>query len=808
MAPSFIFYVLSITIFSPLISSSNFNTLNEGSSLSVEKLNDDILNSPNGIFAAGFFPAGVNAYYFGIWFSHPSNDDVQNREIVWTANRDQAVNGKRSKLNLLQTSNLILTDAGRNIIWQTDTSSPLVSKLQLLNSGNLVLLASNGVVLWQSFDSPTDTLVPHQQLTRYGKLVSSRSQTNLSSGFYKLFFDNDNVLRLIFDNNQLSSVYWPVPWQLPIDAGRSPYNNSKIAVLDSKGNFSSSDEFTFKSVDYGSSEIQRRLKLDWDGNIRLYSRKAREETWYVSWEAHVNPCKIHGICGDNSLCKYGPDFGRKCSCLPGYKMRNLTDWTYGCEPKFNVSCSSNDSRFLLVPNSEYYGYDYDITDGHSLQQCQDSCLQSCDCKGFQYSYMVGQGTFRCYLKTLLVNGYQSSSFSGDIYLRLPKTNFSYYEKSVEETKLDCSENVTQHLARTYAKKGTDEFLKYLLWFACGLGGFELIFILLVWCLLLRNKESWGPDNMGHRLLVSMGFRRFSFAELKKATQGFGKEIGRGAGGTVYKGVLSDDRVAAIKRLNTDSNQGEAEFLAEVNTIGMLNHMNLIETWGYCAEGKHRLLVYEYLEHGSLKENLSTNVLDWKMRFEISLGTAKGLAYLHEECLEWVLHCDVKPQNILLDSNYQPKVADFGLSKLVKRGELSNSSFSRIRGTRGYMAPEWITNQPITSKADVYSYGIVVLEMLTGRSPTSSFHSEKGTAGDVEQRDLVMWVRETVNEDCDVARWMEKIIDPSMEGKYDVEEVGILLEVALRCVEEDKDARPTMRQVVEKLLDRDSTNKDN
>src|SRR5262249_50261363 len=155
------------------------------------------------------------------------------------------------------------------------------------------------------------------------------------------------------------------------------------------------------------------------------------------------------------------------------------------------------------------------------------------------------------------------------------------------------------------------------------------------------------------------------AELKKATQNLREEIGRGAGGIVYKGILSDHRVAAIKQLY-EANQGEAEFLAEISTIGKLNHMNLIEIWGYCVEGKHRLLVYEYMEHGSLAENLFSKSLDWNRRFEIALGTAKGLAYLHEECLEWVLHCDVKPQNILLDSNYQPKVSDFGLSRLLSR----------------------------------------------------------------------------------------------------------------------------------------------
>ncbi|MBD4021340.1 protein kinase, partial [Xanthomonas citri pv. citri] len=164
-----------------------------------------------------------------------------------------------------------------------------------------------------------------------------------------------------------------------------------------------------------------------------------------------------------------------------------------------------------------------------------------------------------------------------------------------------------------------------------------------------------------------GFKRFSYAQLKKASRNFRNEIGRGGGGVVYKGVLNDNRIVAIKRLNESSNkQGEAELLAEVTTLGKLNHMNLIEMWGYCAEGKHRLLVYEFMDNGSLAMNLNSSTLNWDQRFEIALGTAKGLAYLHEECLEWVLHCDVKPHNILLDSNYRPKVGDFGLSKLLDR----------------------------------------------------------------------------------------------------------------------------------------------
>ena len=205
-----------------------------------------------------------------------------------------------------------------------------------------------------------------------------------------------------------------------------------------------------------------------------------------------------------------------------------------------------------------------------------------------------------------------------------------------------------------------------------------------------------------------------------------------------------------------------------------------------------------MEHGSLADNLSANVLDWEKRFKIVVGTAKGLAYLHEDCLDWILHCDVKPQNILLDSTYQPKVADFGLSKLQNRDVLKNSSFSNIRGTRGYMAPEWVFNLPITSKVDVYSYGIVVLEMVTGKGPSRSVHA-MDDGGEAEHKRLVTWVREKMKKVAANTSLLEEIIDPMLVGKYDIFEMEALVQVALQCVEEDKDERPTMSQVVEMLL---------
>ncbi|KAK1555688.1 hypothetical protein Q3G72_030011 [Acer saccharum] len=604
---SFLFLLLLQT---PISSSKTFdnNILRQGSSLSVEKSSDQLI-SPNGVYSAGFFSVGDNAFSFAVWFTKSSPPTA-----AWMANRD------------MPPTQLVLSD-----------------------TGNLVLFTLENVprLLWQSFDSPTDTLLPDQPFASSStQLVSSRSQGNCSSGFYKLFFDVDNVLRLLYTGSLISSVYWPLldnginHWDLK----RTTYNSSRIAVFDTSGFFKSSDNYTFKPSDFGTGP-RRRLTLDYDGNLRMYSLVETIGKWEVSWQHESKPCRIHGVCGPNSLCKYDPYNGRTCSCLPGFKIKNHTDWSYGCELESKINCNRTRVGFLRIPHVDFWGYDIRYVPNSTFSQCQKECMKLCNCKGFMIMFVEPRGVHDCFPKFRLVNGHRSPEFNGTSYIKLPIHRmflFSNNNKTQNVSILDCS----------------------------GLGP-----------VVLDRIANQGADNttQGY-ILAATGFKRFSYGELKKVTHGFSEEIVRGAGGIVYKGTLADGRVAAIKRLN-EANQGEDEFLAEISLIGKLNHMNLIKMWGYCVEGKHRLLVYEHIKHGSLAENLSSNQLQWDTRFEITVGTAKGLAYLHEECLEWILHCDIKPQNILLDSDYQPKVADFGLSKLLNRGGggLNNSSFSRVRG---------------------------------------------------------------------------------------------------------------------------------
>jgi len=759
--------------------------LRKGSSISVENPQDKII-SQNGMFSAGFTSIGENSYSFAIWFTDSTSLNL-NKTIIWMANRDQPVNGKQTKLSLLNTGNIVLLDVSLNNVWSSNTASLKPLELHLKNDGNLVLSELQGInILWQSFDSPTDTLLPGQPLTRYTKLVSSISESNHSSGFYMFFYDDENILGLHYSGRDVSSSYWPSPWLLSWDVGRSNFNSSRIAVLDSFGSFHSSDNFTFSTSDYGTV-FQRMMKLDSDGVVRVYSRTNVSQNWYVSWQPFTGTCLVHGICGANSTCSYSPKIGRKCSCIPGYRMKNPNDWSYGCEPMFDFTCNKSESTFLEIKNVEFYGYDFNYIEICNYSSCEDLCLQDCNCKAFQHSYWERKGLYRCFTKTQLQNGRYSPTFKGSTYLRLPKGSTFSKRESSDPSDYVCSEK----LQRDYVKESQNHFVKFFLWFATAIGAFETVFIFSVWCSLFRSRQKTYADQHGYHL-AELGFRKYSYLELKKATKGFSQEIGRGGGGVVYKGILSDGRHAAIKRLY-NAQKGEGEFLAEVGIIGRLNHMNLIEMWGYCAEGKYRLLVYEYMENGSLAENLSANKLDWSKRYKIALSIARVLAYLHEECLEWILHCDIKPQNILLDSNYEPKLADFGLSKLQNRNNLNNSSVSMIRGTRGYMAPEWIFNLSITSKVDVYSYGIVVLEMITGKSPTTSFKIVNGE----EESDgrLVTWVREKRGSNIS---WLEEIVDPNIGLNYDKSKMEIMAEVALDCVVDERDSRPTMSRVVEML----------
>lgn len=285
-------------------------------------------------------------------------------------------------------------------------------------------------------------------------------------------------------------------------------------------------------------------------------------------------------------------------------------------------------------------------------------------------------------------------------------------------------------------------------------------------------------------------RLFSYNSLRSATDNFRplNKIGGGGFGVVYKGVLRDGIQVAVKCLSAESKQGINEFLTEINMISIIRHPNLVELIGCCVEGTNRILVYEYLENNSLESALlgskSRHVsLDWPKRAAICMGTASGLAFLHEEAEPHIVHRDIKASNILLDANFRPKIGDFGLAKLFPDNVTHVST--RVAGTMGYLAPEYALLGQLTKKADVYSFGVLILEIISGRS------SSKAAFGE-ELLVLVEWTWKLREE----GRLLE-IVDPEMTG-YPESKVVRFIIVALFCTQAASNQRPTMKQVVDML----------
>ncbi|KAL0443818.1 UNVERIFIED_CONTAM: Receptor-like cytoplasmic kinase [Sesamum latifolium] len=306
------------------------------------------------------------------------------------------------------------------------------------------------------------------------------------------------------------------------------------------------------------------------------------------------------------------------------------------------------------------------------------------------------------------------------------------------------------------------------------------------------------SNFGNiQVAAERGLQVFTFKQLHSATGGFGKSnvIGHGAFGMVYRGVLQNGRKVAVKLMDQAGKQGEDEFTAEVELLGRLSSPYLLLLIGYCSESNRKLLVYEFMANGGLQEHLypitgnktvSSN-LNWETRLRIALEAAKGLEYLHEHISPPVIHRDFKSSNILLDKNFHAKVSDFGLAKLGSEKAGGHVS-TRVLGTQGYVAPEYALTGHLTTKSDVYSYGVVLLELLTGRVPVDM----KRPPGEGV---LVSWALPQLTDRDKVG----EIMDPALEGQYSMKEVVQVAAIAAMCVQPEADYRPLMADVVQSLV---------
>lgn len=612
-------------------------------------------------FVAGFYRAPpYDTILFAVYIS--STDYTNPTAVVWSANRDNLIR-QNATLNFTSDGDLVLRDADGTLVWSTDTSGQSAVAMTLTESGNLVLFDHNNVTVWQSFDHPTDSLLPEQRLIEGMRLVPNASATNCNSSKQLYLAVRSGALYGYAGSiqPQLYFVYYDIV----------------------NGSLEFFPEFSTLAK---PTQPFQYVRFESDGHLRLYEWQAPALDWSTRKDIlSFQDCSYPTACGEYGICKDG---GR-CSCpfasnTSTMYFKQIDNWnpSLGCILETTISCQSAQNHQLIAfPGVSYFRYNISnnavVIDEES---CKQACLRNCSCKA-------------------AVIHYESSSYGYCLLLSEVLSLVGDHPTSTAYLKVQ--------ITRPFPSAKKRNTLGYALGATAALMMFTTVITIIR---RMRNREKDGEDDFGE--LPGMP-TRFAFQTLKVATEDFSNKLGEGGFGSVFKGQL-DDKIVAVKRLDR-ADQGKEEFLAEVQTIGSIHHINLVKLIGFCYEKSHRLLVFEYMSRGSLEKWIyyrdNNTPLDWHTRCMVITDVARGLSYLHDDCRQKIAHLDIKPQNILLDDNFNAKVSDFGLSKLIDRDE--SHVVTRMRGTPGYMAPEWLTSQ-ITEKADVYSFGIVVMEIISGR----------------------------------------------------------------------------------------------
>ncbi|CAL5342840.1 unnamed protein product [Camellia sinensis] len=700
-------------------------------------------------------------------------------QLVWSANRNHSVK-LNATLHLTQHGDLTLADADGTSVWSTNTGRAggggggkySVLGLNLTEDGNLVLFDQNNATVWQSFDYPTDSLLPGQKLVLGQKLIASTSASNWSQGLFSLAIHRNS--------GPYYSLLAYVESNPPLVYFRSYLNGSsdhQVYVKFENGSFNEQ-----KSPLVGSSA--QFIRLEPDGRLRVYEWVGNNWNAVDLLIPDIGDCGYPMACGNYGVCSSNGE----CGCLEEFPSSNIfrqinyRQPSLGCSLVTPISCNHSQYHTLLELQNISYFFNLKDTNGDyldakiELEDCKKSCLKNCSCKAALFAYDGGSnydGSYY-YNRCLLLSEVYSlqNNDAGDDSISL----FLKVQNSL----------TAQYPLPTNSPQKKSRNVKITL--GSSLGALFGVFFVVASCIFhFRKKgESEEFDEFSVDQVPGMP-TRFSYEDLRAMTSNFNNKLGEGGFGSVFQGTLSDGTEIAVKRLN-GFGQVKKSFLAEVETIGSIHHINLVRLIGFCAEKSYRLLVYEYMSNGSLDKWIFQRhqelTLGWQSRRKIIMEIAKGLSYLHEECRQKIFHLDIKPQNILLDEYFNAKISDFGLSKLIDKDQ--SQVVTTLRGTPGYLAPEWLSSI-ITEKVDVYSFGVVVLEMLCGRKNLDRSQPE-------EDMHLLSLFKRKAEE--------ERLIDIVDKGNDEMQlhstEVVEMMRVAVWCLQSDFSKRPSMSVVVKVL----------
>ena len=724
--------------------------------------------SPSEEFAFGFqlLPSGL--FLLGIWF-----DKIPEKTVVWSANRD-APAPAGSSVSLTVDGRLAITSPNGTVSQINNDAA--ANSASLLDNGNLVLWDSASSVVWQSFKNPTDTILPGQTVPSDNRLFSNANGTvDYSTGNYMLEVGQDgNVVLNTKPARWSDNGYW---FTDTIQLNVSLVFNESTALM-YVTNLTSIIHTLTTNVSTPVDSYYHRATVEDTGNFQQYIYpKVNGSGWTSVWKAVTEPCKVNGICGVYGYCTTSDNQNVSCSCLQGYSHVDPAVPSKGCYPNVPPQqCSQSPSAVTTYTTLVYN--DTDIVNdifaemtriyNSDLESCKQACEEDCYCMAATLTTDEV-----CRMKRIpFMNARRSSPSTNGVQaiikvaVEIPDGQIVGKKELSSETILIICLSITAMLALLFAA------------------------VAVYYHPISRRSRA-------RKVLANpaeINSKKFTYRELHEATDGFKNKLGSGSFGTVYSGVLNfeDKQIEiAVKKLEKVMEQGEKEFLTEVRVIGQTHHKNLVKLLGFCDEQSHRLLVYELMTNGSLSSFLFSmgEKPCWDHRAQIGLAIARGLSYLHDECETQIIHCDIKPQNVLLDSQFNARIADFGLAKLLKKDQTRTST--NVRGTMGYMAPEWLKHAPVTAKVDVYSFGVLLLEIICCRRHIELNRVEE----ELEEDDLILvdWVLTCVRKGK-----LEAVVKHDPEVSNDFKRFVRMAMVGLWCVHPDPVLRPTMKKVIQML----------
>ncbi|GMN64563.1 hypothetical protein TIFTF001_033631 [Ficus carica] len=729
--------------------------------------NKTTLISQSQTFELGFFsPGNSSNRYVGIWYKR------EPETFVWIANRNTPLTGSNGELTIRE-GNIVLLNRSRSVVWWTNVSSNVANGTValLLDTGNLVLQEqesmNQGVYVWQSFDYPTDTLLDHMKLgwdlsTGFERYITSwKSDDDPSAGDVTYRISNINGLSQTVLTVGLTRKYRSGIWNGVRFNGLQGDTISLFKIIHV---FNETGAYLMTEATAESTFVL--IKLNRSGFLQHLVLQKNSSKWDTMYTLpNGEQCDSYNYCGANAVCT-SAKYPLLCECLTGFTPRSEEEWkglmwSKGCVRKITLNCSQGEGFEKVAAVKLPDLLEFSSNKNMSLKECEEACLQNCSCKAYANSDVQrgGSGCLMWFDDLIDIRDMAVKGSEQDLYIRLSESEI----KAIRDAN---KEKVRKIILSVSLTSGT------------------CIFGVVLWCTTRKlRKRAKGKSNN-----EDLDFPTFDLATIIAATNDFSPEnmIGVGGFGPVYKGTLSTGQEVAVKRLSKNSGQGLKEFKNEVEFIAKLQHRNLIALLGCCIQKDERILIYEYMPNKSLDHYIFNGkrctALPWTKHFDIIRGIARGLLYLHQDSKLRIVHRDLKASNILLDNNLDPKISDFGLARIFREDEKEDET-RRIVGTYGYISPEYAVDGKFSVKSDVFSFGVVLLEILSGKKNRSFDHPDH--RHNLLGHAWLLW-----NEDKAL-----ELMDSCLKGSCVESQVLRCIQVGLLCVQMFPNDRPTMSSVV-------------